>query len=252
MALLIGIGFGFYFDWRITLVVMFILPILIFTGEIYFSFAAKQAEEHEASKLASGVFHETIINYKTVASLGHQQRLVEYCRPLLDKLVKTSPMKGFFTGCVSGFAVFMSNNADTVCFFIAAVLVKAYDLDQEKLFVALWCVLVGAFGAGQAVAYGPQEFAAWASALRIFGIIDIPSEIDASKTDSTKLQASLESFKGHIEFKNVWFRYPTRKEVWVLKNFNLQMLPNQTSALVGQSGCGKSTTVALLYRFYEP
>lgn len=137
MALLLGIGFGFYFDWRITLIAMFILPILVFAGEAYFSVAAKQAEEHEASKLASGVFHETIVNYKTVASLGHQDRLVEYCKPLLDKLVKRSLMKGLFTGCVSGFAVFASNNAATLCFYIAAALVKAYDLDQENLFVGL-------------------------------------------------------------------------------------------------------------------
>jgi ATP-binding cassette subfamily B (MDR/TAP) protein 1 len=57
---------------------------------------------------------------------------------------------------------------------------------------------------------------------------------------------------GEIEFKNVWFRYPTRKNDWVLRGLNLKIKPNETVALVGESGCGKSTLVSLLMRFYEP
>lgn len=49
----------------------------------------------------------------------------------------------------------------------------------------------------------------------------------------------------------MWFRYPTRKNDWVLKGLNLHIRPNETVALVGESGCGKSTTVALLLRFYD-
>lgn len=59
------------------------------------------------------------------------------------------------------------------------------------------------------------------------------------------------SITGKIEFKEVWFRYPTRKADWVLKGLNLTINPNETVALVGESGCGKSTIVALLMRFYD-
>ena len=59
-------------------------------------------------------------------------------------------------------------------------------------------------------------------------------------------------FVGEIEFKNVWFRYPTRPDVWILKDFNLKIKPQEHIALVGESGSGKSTIVQLLYRFYEP
>ena len=59
-------------------------------------------------------------------------------------------------------------------------------------------------------------------------------------------------FKCVIKFKNVWFRYPTRPDTWVLKNFNLTIDDEETVALVGESGCGKSTIVQLIYRFYDP
>ena len=56
---------------------------------------------------------------------------------------------------------------------------------------------------------------------------------------------------GAVEFKDVVFAYPSRKEVKVLQDFSLQIPARSTCALVGTSGCGKSTCVALVQRFYE-
>lgn len=69
--------------------------------------------------------------------------------------------------------------------------------------------------------------------------------------NSNDIQISPSKFIGEIEFNNVWFRYPTRKNDWVLKGLNLKIKPNETVALVGESGCGKSTLVSLLMRFYD-
>jgi ATP-binding cassette subfamily B (MDR/TAP) protein 1 len=55
-----------------------------------------------------------------------------------------------------------------------------------------------------------------------------------------------------VEFRDVHFRYPTRPEQPVLRGLNLTVKPGQYVALVGASGCGKSTTIALLERFYDP
>jgi ATP-binding cassette subfamily B (MDR/TAP) protein 1 len=65
-------------------------------------------------------------------------------------------------------------------------------------------------------------------------------------------ELDINNYVGLIKFKNVWFRYPTRKNDWVLKGLNLTIKPNETVALVGESGCGKSTLVSLLLRFYDP
>ena len=57
--------------------------------------------------------------------------------------------------------------------------------------------------------------------------------------------------KGNIEFKGVSFRYPTRPETVVLKNFSLKIKKGRTVAFVGSSGSGKSTVVGLVERFYD-
>ena len=61
-----------------------------------------------------------------------------------------------------------------------------------------------------------------------------------------------ESVKGHIEFKNVNFTYPTRTDLQVLKDFTLTIEGGKTTALVGPSGSGKSTVIQLIERFYDP
>ena len=70
-------------------------------------------------------------------------------------------------------------------------------------------------------------------------------------TDIKSVSVDLSTFEGNIEFHNVWFRYPTRKTDWVLKGLNLKINRNETVALVGESGCGKSTIVSLILRFYD-
>ena len=57
---------------------------------------------------------------------------------------------------------------------------------------------------------------------------------------------------GHVEFKSVEFKYPSRVDVPVLRGVNFEIKPGQTVALVGSSGCGKSTCIQLLQRFYDP
>ena len=65
------------------------------------------------------------------------------------------------------------------------------------------------------------------------------------------MKISEKRFDGIIEFKNVWFRYPTRKDEWVFKGLNLKIDKNDNIAIVGESGCGKSTFTSLLLRFYD-
>ena len=60
-----------------------------------------------------------------------------------------------------------------------------------------------------------------------------------------------ENIQGKIEFKHVYFAYPTHPENVILKDVSFTVMPGQKVALVGYSGCGKSTIIQLLNRFYD-
>lgn len=62
----------------------------------------------------------------------------------------------------------------------------------------------------------------------------------------------LQKADGLIQFSKVEFHYPTRPEMQILRNLNLIVKPGQMVALVGSSGCGKSTCIQLLQRLYDP
>lgn len=78
----------------------------------------------------------------------------------------------------------------------------------------------------------------------IFGIVEETSKIDPKQTGSENIT------HGRVEFKNLWFRYPSRRKA-VLRNFNLTIEPNTSVAIVGHSGSGKSTIASLILRFYD-
>lgn len=117
-----------------------------------------------------------------------------------------------------------------------------------QFFVCFSAVIFGAQSAGTIFSFAPDMGKAKQAAQELKILFDRKPNIDSWSTDG----ARLDSVEGTIEFRDVHFRYPTRPEQPVLRGLNLSVSPGQYIALVGASGCGKSTTIALLERFYDP
>ena len=131
----------------------------------------------------------------------------------------------------------------------------------EKIWLCLFSMMFGAFATGQATAFGPDSNKAVSAAEKIFKITETPSEIDPMEelpktyfeTEPKKNVPIIpEEFRGEIEFRDVWFRYPTRRNQWIFKGLNLKINPQDNIAVVGESGQGKSTLISLIMRFYDP
>jgi len=120
--------------------------------------------------------------------------------------------------------------------------------DMFQFFVAFQAIIFGAQSAGTIFSFAPDMGKAKHAAQELKTLFDRVPAIDAWSTEG----ARVESVEGTIEFRDVHFRYPTRLEQPVLRGLNLSIKPGQYVALVGASGCGKSTTIALLERFYDP
>jgi len=123
-----------------------------------------------------------------------------------------------------------------------------FRFDPGSTVVCVFGILQGGMGMGQSATYGEALNLARAAAVQIFQIINRKPPIDSSSDDGEKPA----QFEGHIMFKDVSFNYPSRKDVDILKGFNLEIEKGKTVALVGSSGCGKSTSVQLVQRLYDP
>jgi ATP-binding cassette subfamily B (MDR/TAP) protein 1 len=94
----------------------------------------------------------------------------------------------------------------------------------------------------------PDVSSAKGSGSSIMRLLDARPEIDAESTEGVVPK----NVQGQIRFEDIHFRYPTRPGVRVLRGLNLTIEPGTYVALVGASGCGKSTTIQLVERFYDP
>ena len=93
--------------------------------------------------------------------------------------------------------------------------------------------------AGNVFAFTPDFSQSKSSSEAIIRLLDAKPEIDSEATDGN----ALESVTGKIELQDIHFCYPTRPMVWVSQDFNLTVEPSTHVALVGTSGCGKSTVI---------
>lgn len=109
-------------------------------------------------------------------------------------------------------------------------------------------VLIGSFSLALLAPEMQAVTHARGAAAKLYETIDRVPAIDSA--DPAGLKPT--SIEGHIEFKHVSFNYPSRPNVPIVKNLTLSFPAGKTAALVGASGSGKSTIVALVERFYDP
>jgi ATP-binding cassette, subfamily B (MDR/TAP), member 1 len=115
------------------------------------------------------------------------------------------------------------------------------------IYTSIWVLFSAVMGAGVSMSNVPSVGKAKASANSIFAIIDEKSTLDVRVSNKAPKQDVKE---GSIEFRDVSFKYPSRS-TQVLDEMNFEIPATTKIALVGASGCGKSTITNLLLRFYD-
>jgi len=108
--------------------------------------------------------------------------------------------------------------------------------------------MIGSFSLAMLAPEVAALTSAMGAAAKIFATIDRVPPIDSADPSGLKP----EKVVGEIELKDIKFSYPTRPDVEVLKGISLIFKAGETTALVGASGCGKSTVISLIERFYDP
>ena len=199
---------------------------------------------------------DSIVNYKTVQSFGHEDQIIAMYEKILAPNLEKQLFSSFKTGLALGSNQLIMYSVIAGFFWIGAELVNYYPetILPSSVMSAILILMFGAMTAGGSASSAPDMGRANASVDKVFGILNHESTIDAvaDDTDVDKVRLDITNIKGHIEFEDVWFRYPTRKEDFVLRGLTLKVEPGTSCALVGESGCGKSTFINLVMRFYDP
>ena len=234
-----------YIDWRIALVVVALTPLSIFVARFIatHTYAMFKVQSETRAEM-TGLVEELVGNAHLVRAFGYEDRAeARFERVNLD-LQKCGVRAVFFSSLTNPCTRFVNSLVYAAVGILGAFTAIAGRLTVGELTVFLNYAnqYTKPFNDISGVMTELQN--ALACAQRVFDLIDEPP-IQPDAPDAVELPMGA----GSVEFEHVKFRY--LPDVPLIEDMNLQVRPGQRIALVGPTGCGKTTLVNLLMRFYE-
>ncbi|KAK8020126.1 abc transporter transmembrane region protein [Apiospora arundinis] len=250
------LAISYAFGWKLALVAMFVtMPLGIAAG--YF----RLRYELEFEKMNAAVFAESskfaaeaIGAFRTVASMTLEDTITTRYDKLLSGHVAKAYKKARWSTLIFALSDSLGLGCSALIFWYGGRLLATREYEAVNFFVCYMAAIQGGEGAGQGFSFGPNAAQASAAANRILSIRHTQDKdaLGATPGDTEKLSSIPDTEGGvKIELRDVYFKYPTRN-VSIFKGLNITIEKGQFAALVGASGCGKTSIVSLLERFYDP
>lgn len=229
----------------IALIVVCITPVSLFVA----SFIAKKTynmfkKQSEIKGEMTSLVNEMVENQKVVTAFSMEENVNERFQEINTRLNKAALNATFFSSTTNPCTRFVNSLVYTGVGIVGAIMAikSVITVGQLTSFLSYANQYTKPFNEISGVVTELQN--ALASAARVFELID--ENIEISEADNPY---ELENVKGEVKLDNVDFSY--NKDVELIKNLNLDVKPGQRVAIVGPTGCGKSTVINLLMRFYD-
>ncbi|XP_073486150.1 ATP-binding cassette sub-family B member 5-like isoform X1 [Aquarana catesbeiana] len=245
----LSIILAFIFGWEMSLLIMALTPILVTTGLLetraLTGFANRDKKElQQAGKIAT----EAVDNIRTVVSLTRETTFEKNYTESLQKPFKNSQRKAQIYGICFAFSQSFIFFAYATSYRFGAYLIQEGRMTVEEVLLVFFILTYGAVAVGQTLSFAPDYAKAKSAASHLFALFDREPTIDSYSLHGLKPG----NCHGNLDLRQVSFNYPSRPDVSVLQELSVRISSGQTVAFVGSSGCGKSTSIQLLQRFYDP
>uniref|UniRef100_A0A8C6HQJ4 Bile salt export pump n=1 Tax=Mus spicilegus TaxID=10103 RepID=A0A8C6HQJ4_MUSSI len=245
----VAVLIAFLFNWKLSLVISVFFPFLALSGAVQTKMLTGFAsQDKEILEKAGQITNEALSNIRTVAGIGVEGRFIKAFEVELEKSYKTAIRKANVYGLCYAFSQGISFLANSAAYRYGGYLIVYEDLNFSYVFRVVSSIAMSATAVGRTFSYTPSYAKAKISAARFFQLLDRKPPIDVYSGAGEKW----DNFQGKIDFIDCKFTYPSRPDIQVLNGLSVSVDPGQTLAFVGSSGCGKSTSIQLLERFYDP
>ena len=246
-----GIIIGCIYEYRLTLITIFFLPFLIFISVLRrLVIQSENTESIESSMEGGSIISECVTNTKTIFAYNFQPEAIRLYLESIDYITQRQVRDNFINGLVTGLIYFMNYGKNAAIFAATKKYVLNNSMETDDMSIIQ--NLVGncfneIVSLMKEIGHIKKAYVAFKS---IYSTLETESLISPYLNDNIN-KLSPNNIKGKIEFRHVYFAYPTNPENVVLKDVNMTIMPGQKVALVGYSGSGKSSVIQLLNRFYD-
>lgn len=244
LTILGTLGIMLYLNLAITLVVVVLTPLSLFMA----SFIARRTyryfqEQTRVRGRQTALINELIEGQKVVQAFGHEARSLEDFDEINEQLGQVSLKAVFFSSLTNPSTRLVNNIVYAAVGLISAFYAVAggITVGQLSIFLSYASQYAKPFNEISGVVTELQN--SMACAARIFDLLDQPDQIPEDE-DAVAFEA-----RGHVQLQDVAFRYLPDKPL--IEHFSLDVKPGQRIAIVGPTGCGKTTLINLLMRFYD-
>lgn len=246
MLMLVGITvMMFVLDWRLTLAIFIVIPLIIIASMLFRHFSRKCYREVRTKVAAINTFlSEHISGMRIVQIFSQEEQKMKAFDKANNDLKKSYLKQLIVFGIYRPTMYLLYVVGLSIVLGYGGYMVIKGQMSIGKLIIFIQYIS-SFFDPIQQLA---EQFnilqSAMASAEKIFTLLD-----EDSKIENRDNPLALEQVKGEIEFRNVWFAY--NDEEWVLKDVSFKVKPGETVAFVGATGAGKTSILNLLSRYYD-
>ena len=256
MVTILGtVGFMVFISWKMTLIILPMAFLMIWSATTIAKTTTKyfKSQQNLVGSI-SGDVEENLYGRKEIKAFGCEDKFLDSFREKNDQLNKSSVTAQFASSLPNPVTRFVDS---TTYILIGALGVWFGGLTAGNIttFILYWKNFSKPIN--DLTNITTQVMAAFASLSRVFKILDLPEEsedptIDEKSASSEKATSELnekQSGEGEVLFEHVTFGYTSDKKIF--DDFSLRVEPGQKVAIIGPTGCGKTTLMNLLMRFYE-
>ncbi len=235
----------FIYNWRLTLIILGIIPFVVVSMFVFRSLSRKAYRRTKNNVAITNAFLSENLSGMKVTQIFNQQEKKKDEFNKISKDLRKSYLKEVLIFGIFRPMIFIFSTLGTITLFYFAAKEMASGRMSIGQLMGYSLYLGNFFRPIEQLAdqYNILQ-GAFASAEKIIDVLETKPEIvDAEDA------IELETFSGHIEFRNVWFQYI--QDEWVLKDVSFEVKPNETIAFVGATGSGKTTILSLIVRNYD-
>jgi len=247
--LVAGLVVAFVYCWQLTLVMLGVFTLMSVVMTINQKIITKKTVKgQKLFAKVNKVVSESLLGVRTVYSFVGELIVSEKHSQLLANAIENNKSKAQIQSIAMGVFWFLYFGSYCVGFYYGGRLVYDGVILPGDIFTVFFPIMLGIMGLSTVATNSADIAKAQGAATKIFELLDREPLIDASEDVGIKQTTLI----GKLSFQDLRFSYPTQPDTPVLRNFNLDIVPGQTVALVGPSGSGKSTIIQLLERYYDP